>query len=53
MMEIQITATHSRYRGQYGFIVRANATGSFTVEMANGDYRTFQPYEVRKTMRLS
>jgi hypothetical protein len=53
MMEIQIIAPLSRHRGKYGFIVRANATGSFTVEMANGDYRTFQPYEVRKTMRLS
>jgi len=53
MMEIQITAPLSRHRGQYAFIVRLNATGSFTVKMANGDYRTFQPNEVRKTMRLS
>jgi hypothetical protein len=52
-MEIQIIAKHSRHRGKYGVIVRANATGSFTVKMANGDYRTFQTYEVRKTLRFS
>lgn len=52
-MEIQVIAPLSRHRGRYGVIVRANATGSFTVKMSEGEYRTFQPYEVRKTMRLS
>ena len=46
MTNVQVRDRLSRHLGQYGELVRKNATGSYTVQLDCG-YRTFQNYQLR------
>ena len=46
-MSVQVIAIHNSHRGEYGNVVRQNATGSYTVALENGTFRTFQGYELK------
>jgi hypothetical protein len=46
-MSVQVIAIHNSHRGEYGNVVRQNATGSYTVALENGTFRTFRGYELK------
>ena len=47
MTNVQVKDGLSRNLGQYGELVSKNSTGSYTVLMEKGGYRTFQNYQLR------
>lgn len=47
MNNVQVRDRDSRHLGQYGELISKNATGSYTVLMEKGGYRTFQNYQLR------